>query len=1485
MEENFDLENSIDDVFVQKNDSTFREEDKDKKEFDQKKENKKEIRRLVEELENTDITKINVFSHENKRKSINLDKELNVINDKQEKKEKGPISLEFDDPNFTDFLNTLDDTTPVQNFSIDNKLSYKEKQKHSFLKAYENLYKFRLIYKKTYEILKDTYDDYRNLYDERGNGFVVDGRDCLNISYVIALNNPEITEREYASLLLNLYTTFKKNYSKDETNLPSYCSYVETFLKDDVKEKLKNFANNIDISKAEGPIEIGRLTKSKELALSLANGVVSEKTVNFASTILKNEIGVNLDTLNEYTASRHLTKYLKNVLPTVANYFLFCDDVLKDYNFIDTSNVLGAQKIITFATQSQSMALKHGEFDMFLSKDPDNLDTYKESDNKIFKSAQTISSIDDTIKQYNINVRDLSESTIGVENAIENPLTAKFYNMKSNVATALGKSEGIVKLPLEENTYKFTRRLQNENKLSAKDKYELYEYINSSESYFEELLVANTNEYKTASKFGLTWKSLIFINGRSLEEISRSLPEVTVNYNNKNHTYRGDCIAVKVLLDSLINKHDQVDFARLHSSENKIEVCVRPLFGDFDQEKYEQAYKKTGLAGLFSRAVPNINDLQQANFEARKVSYSDTKQVINNQLVKKIMSYTPNIVQEKGRKLDDSVIEYQKTKLKEKGYKEKEIEQLVNSHLNKVETIDLKLDKNNEKVDEKNYDILNEPKENNVEVKGEKEIVKELVKENVINNEVKDNTIEVNKENNINNDIKENVQDENNIINNIEDNNITNDNIINENNISKDNIINQNNINDNNVINEEKIDNNVINKNNNQNNIEVINTDINTNQVEAPLVDLKTDNALYKEEDINNPNALYSFDKLIQGLDPKYGLDSVIENFTNTIDQNDDVNMFDPNEIKVFKNKAALNKAYENLSKLNEIHKVIKKNLLNIDRDRFYNLDANNGTGRNFDSRDVHTLSYIYAIENPNMTVKEYAEVVSSLYLAFTHDYSKDEANKDAYLTYIKGIVTDDIKERVKEHLKTLEQMPEDNEFNINKKKGLVNAAKSVISDNYDMNNISNVTYVLNNQLGIKVTKYHEYNIDKHLKQYIERVKDPVLKMFNYCDTFANNFNKLDMNSIADNEKVLIYILQGQAKYKKHDEFDDLILPQAKTLEEIKHKDNVLYRDQLFESNVQKDMRKLDLSIQTLSTATIGLDGIVGDVDQERTYGKRAVVQDTISRSEKPNLDLLLDEKIYKYAKVGQKFDSNRLSAEEGKDYDRYLTAIEQMFDSTVCANTNEYRTGNKFNLTWLDLFYIDGKPIKEMIPSYQKLTEMDQRRGYSIKEGNYGCHLLIKALVTDPKRINFVRLHSTDTKLQVEIRDVNPLYDQNLYVESNPKVAWYRKLFGMGAVDLAKTYKKQWDISKSDKSKLYAKINSNMFTKLVTKKPKLVQKYSSTKLSKESLNVQKEMLQEKENMTLNEAKEFIKGHKQGPYVNDSDVVDNRKPSKGNELH
>ncbi len=1491
MEENFDLEDEkLDNNFVLKDDFVFKR--KKKVITEDKKKILEDVKKVIDEANKVDLKEVNVFdkntisTKERKSISINdniingninnnfsnnnfiididnvednieqnlgekyINEENNIINEldednnintnqKQNNDFKSNITISDNDPIYDGLISKLS-TEPIQKFDYDNSnLKYADKVKTAKDMAYQNISRLYEVYKKVVEVTSSKGKDYENT-DDAGIGFTIDGREILNMSYVIALENKNLSEKDYARLILSMFEAFRHDYST-----PAFNEKLKEFITDNVKQRLKEYADTLDEKESEAVKNI------KDIAIKASEGIIDSGTETELYDILSNNLKLKVPTKNDIDKDKNLPDFLKKTLPTINKYFEFENDTIKNYNFMDSTSVEDEQKMLTFALQEQAFAIKHNEFNEYLTSEEKTVEYYQEKDNQSYVKQETQNKIFNEFKGYNI--RGLSKETIGVEEGmLGDPLRDKFNSEKSSIPEYFANKE-IIKLPVDDQIYKFANQIKKIDKLNDKDKLELFNYLDASALLFAETNLTNTNGFKTARRYDLNWDDLIFIDGQSLRELSKGQRTVLKDPNkkgsNKTTGFSSESLALKYLFDALINKNQNVSIAKLHSSDDELSVEVRPLYFEFNQKEYEKANKLSWFSSkVLGNTIVDKNKEQESLWDARCLTFQDEKAFISNKLIKKVMEKEPEIVQISGRTINNEVKIYQMQKLAEQNLSQKEIDKILSSHGTiKRETVDLTLNKQESLDDSKLFDIK-EPEINN---------------DNIINN----NNIIDNKEP-LDINTNSNQLEEKKIDNQVKEERVLDEKakaLLEEEKKLQEQKAKQ-------AEDARKLQESLRNKINNS--YRQAQNGLNQDNY-LHLIDLKVNDPLYKEEDIYSNDCKYSLNKLLSGI--TIDLNSEIQEFRDFNDNNSLMN----NECAILKNDNAYDLALKNVDKLSTIFRYIHSRLKEIDEPRFSNLVTNNGIMSGLDGRDIHTMSYIYAIENPNITVRQYAEVVTSLFMVYTHDYRHDKNISQSYYDDLMKNVTDEVKEKaveLKEKFeKELSETPAAQQHYYMSK---IASTEKFIQGKYKVDDSSCVSFVLR-ELGIPYKPIKSYIMDKKA-DFLERVRPSAEMLQDYCKTISRNLDNLDTNTTMDAERVIVHYLQGQAVNTKYREFYEE-LKTDRTLKEFKDDDKIKYQEGLLESRIVNDMRARKLNTSDLATVTIGGESGVQNSETTRLYNMKNVVADAVGKMEGNTLNLPLDEGIYKAAELINKADNKDISQEDLEKLQNYISNFSFNYSGLLCPNTNEYATAHKFGLDETNLIYLDGKPLKSYTLPSKELTQLEHKTGLKFTPSTYRSYLMIKTICKYPKKINYVRLHSTNTKLQYEIIKVKPQVDQKAYLASNPqargiKERW-RRLFGKRNVE--QINQDVWKMTKEESKALNDQIASNIFKELVTKRPNLKQVYNTNTISSDVLNYQKQMLVKEAHLSSEKAEEFINQHENREIMDDADVKDTRKVEKG----
>ncbi len=1394
----------------------------------------------------------NIINDNDGKYIINEDLNENIINDNQnnnvinEERKSGydlGITIEDNDPKYDEFINTLSDEK-VQKFEYlnDPDDDHNDKILKAKVGAFQNVGKLFLVYEKVigeaqkYFAPEDT--------GTNGTGMTQDGRDLLNMSYTYALENPDLTEKQYARLLLSLYETFKHEYEKQEDTIAAYNTELKKYLTQEVRDKLTEYANSLDENKSEANAE------RKKVALEAAKGEIAKGNETLVFSTLKFKLDVEVPAVEDVSGKLHQATFLSKTLPTVRKYFAFEEKAIKDYANIEKTSIIDQQKVLTFALQEQAFATKHKEFDEYLVSEGKNIKYYQEQDNKFYKMTKISNELAREFKD--MPYKSLSKETIGVENVeTKDPLIDRFLYLKNVVPEYLDTDSDILKLPVEDDIYRYANMIQREGSLTQKEKYELYKYLDASITYFEATNVPNTNSYDTAGAYGLIWTDLISIDGKSLRELtSRDPIRVYDPSKKKDEQFSAESNAVKILIDALVNKNQKVTISRIHSSEKEISVEVRPFYFKFNQAEYAKAYKKTGFFSMFSSEPDPVDKTkeQEALWNERCLTFQAEKEEVGSKLIKSVLEKQPAIIQTEGPKVSDEIVEYQKEKLASKNYKEEEINEIVQSHNTlKTGTIDLKLDLNESLDDNKVYDVNN----NNI------------INDNVPDNNIADPDINTNAEKEPELEIVENAfrvdslykPDEKEL------RRLERERKIQEQKEREHEL---------HVVNQARLKQKINStyQKPNANNID---------QGYLHTVDLKLDENIYNEENIYSRDSKYSLEKLLEGLD--IDLNETIQTFDDFNDRNVGMN----NECNVLKNDEAYNGAVRNLDKLTTIYKYIHSKLKDIDYNRFTSLAGSNGILPQLDARDCHSISYIYALNNPNMTVKQYAELATSLLLIYTHDYKKDEATMQDYFNDLvakrTNPVIDDAK-ALKVRLENKLALAADHEKN-NIKDRISNVDKFINGD-YKAGNSDCIFYVYN-ELGIKYNDLRTYIKDKKKDSFIDRVRPSVELLENYCKDMVQNLDDIDGNRTHDAQKVIVHYLQGQCKNVKHGEFFDILHENA-TLKDIIDADKIKHSEELIDSKISHDMGTRQFDTDSYLSVTLAAEFKIPDPVTDRLYKFRNVIQDAVGKMEGNVLNLPLDDEIYKAAELINKADNHDINPDELKYLKTYLGSFSYHFSSLLCPNTNESATASKFNLDYSDLVYIDGKPLKSYNQTSKKYSELESKTGIKFTDDVYRSYMLIKTICKYPKKINYVKLNSTNTKLKYEIIRVKPMVSQEKYLQSNPQIRGFKERWRNlihGQRNVEKINQDVWMTTPEERKSLNNMIASNIFKKLVTKRPNLQQIYNTNTISQDAIKYQKEMLVKELHRTQEEAQEFVNQHKNGAVIDDSLVKDEHKVEKG----
>ncbi len=245
------------------------------------------------------------------------------------------------------------------------------------------------IIKKRHELYYDVYDkvvthkEFDNIETSNKN---FDKRDLLNMSYLISLNKPDITDEEYKAEVEKLLRAFMPTYTKEEL------AKIKEDLKEEAKKAYEDKLAHIEDKKKKAeeyaktdyyiPERLNKLlneTKPEYLKNQLdeALAYLDKDEFNYEDIF---DFNKKFSIAGKYVGSIRRNNYLR-ILKTAGPYIDNLDnlklEVINNLNNYDTNKLDDCYKLIAFSYQAQTSEVKAQEFKTYLEKSYKSIEEFK----------------------------------------------------------------------------------------------------------------------------------------------------------------------------------------------------------------------------------------------------------------------------------------------------------------------------------------------------------------------------------------------------------------------------------------------------------------------------------------------------------------------------------------------------------------------------------------------------------------------------------------------------------------------------------------------------------------------------------------------------------------------------------------------------------------------------------------------------------------------------------------------------------------------------------------------------------------------------------------------------------------------------------------------------------------------------------------------------------------------------------------------------
>ena len=485
------------------------------------------------------------------------------------------------------------------------------------------------------------------LFDSRSySGRAIDSRDLILISYLLLLEDPNMTNDKYVEKAKEIVEAF--TYHPSQEFLHKHAKATLDYAKQVRDKRL----GNIDQAK----LDLEKVTKGgyskntieKHRKLTTVDSI--NKMYNDLENILnKDNIDFNeyKDALAQYQFDEsvytdiYLDSYkqiTKNASKYLKMLFDFSSSMPSTIDKLDSNNLVDCMKLLISAFSDQTISVKSKEFASFIENNCSSKYEFIEFEKKIDETSQLNYYITKDLINLDVNGNDYVPVTLmhftNIARSNEKNLETKGLGAEADTINQY-LTKGEINLEMKDIDYKmasdcekvFKNRLIERKDLNSKEN----KYFSTFKSNLTKGIISFTDGLKKVLSDSLissnihldNWFNKVYIDGVRLDEFTK------VKENEK--TGYGKVAAEMVLLEKIAEGNHYIAYSKIVEYQNEIYNEIIPIKVKQDPKKYFQSkgffYKLTHLFSNKQKLVDKLLPDQEKIEKYNKVINKDFEKI------------------------------------------------------------------------------------------------------------------------------------------------------------------------------------------------------------------------------------------------------------------------------------------------------------------------------------------------------------------------------------------------------------------------------------------------------------------------------------------------------------------------------------------------------------------------------------------------------------------------------------------------------------------------------------------------------------------------------------------------------------------------------------------------------------------------------------------------------------------------------------------
>ena len=490
-------------------------------------------------------------------------------------------------------------------------------------------------------------DLHTKLFDSRSyTGRSIDSRDLILISYLLLLDNPNLTKKEYVEKSKEMVEAF--------TYIPSqeFLHKQARITLDYAKELRDRRLNNIEQAKSDlDKVIKGGYSKN---SIERHKKLTTVDSINQMYTDLENVLNKDIIDYNEFKTalvqyqfdeSVYTDIYLDsyNQIASKASKYLnmlfdFTSSIPSNIDKLDSNNLVDCMKLLISAFSDQTISVKSKEFASFIENKCFSKYEFMEFEKKIDKTSQLNYYITKDIVNLGVNGNDYVPVTLmhftNIERSDEKNLETTGLGAEADTINQY-LTKGEINLEMKDIDYKTAsscNKVFNDRLIERKDlSNEEDKYFTTFKNNLSKGLISFTDGLKKvlsdsliSSNVGLdNWYNKVYIDGVRLDEFAKVKENLKTGYSK--------FAAEMVLLQKIAEGNHYIAYSKIVEYKSEIYNEIIPINVKQDPNKYFQSkgffYKLTHLFSNKQKLVDKLLPDQETIEKYNKVINKDFENI------------------------------------------------------------------------------------------------------------------------------------------------------------------------------------------------------------------------------------------------------------------------------------------------------------------------------------------------------------------------------------------------------------------------------------------------------------------------------------------------------------------------------------------------------------------------------------------------------------------------------------------------------------------------------------------------------------------------------------------------------------------------------------------------------------------------------------------------------------------------------------------